>query len=124
MTLADHVCFAYVPMNLRSKGNFGYAFVDFDSAIVAEQCQEQLEGFSRWDEPNDKALEMAWSETQGLDAQIARYRDSPLMHESVADEMKPAMYNNGVRIAFPAPTKKIRAPRLRKAVEPTEDCGQ
>jgi len=121
---ADHASFVYVPMNLRSNGNFGYAFVDFYCADTAEQCKEQLEGFSRWEEPSEKALEIAWSETQGLDAQIARYRDSPLMHESVADEMKPALYKNGSRIAFPAPTKNIKAPRLRKAVESVEKASQ
>merc|ERR1712187_515285 len=26
----DRIVFVYVPMNLRSKGHFGYAFVDFD----------------------------------------------------------------------------------------------
>merc|ERR1719277_1258401 len=105
-------------MNLRNNTNFGYAFVDFDSTKAAQQCREQLEGFTQWGQPSEKALEFAWSDTQGLDAQIARYRDSPLMHESVNDEMRPALYKNGVRINFPAPTKTIRAPRTRKVAEP------
>lgn len=111
---ADHVVFIYLPMNLRSSGNFGYAFVDFSSTEVAEHCKEKLEGFNGWSEASEKALEVAWSETQGLDAHVQRYRDSPLMHASVEDELKPAMFKNGVRVAFPRPTKPIRAPRLRK----------
>merc|ERR1719456_1388486 len=101
-------------MNLRTSGNFGYSFVDFDSPKVAKRCKEQLEGFAGWSEPFEKALEVAWSESQGIEAHIQRYRDSPLMHESVDDEVKPALFKNGVRIVFPKPTKKIRAPRLRK----------
>merc|ERR1719277_393825 len=104
-------------MNLRNNTNFGYAFVDFDSTKVAQQCREQLEGFTKWAEPSEKALEFAWSDTQGLDAQVARYRDSPLMHESVVDEMKPALFAKGARVTFPSPTKNIRAPRMRKVVE-------
>jgi len=111
---AKHVVFSYLPMNLRSSGNFGYAFVDFDCANVAEQCKEKLDGFTGWGEPSEAAMEVVWSETQGLDSLIQRYRDSPLMHESVEDELKPAMFKNGVRVAFPPPTKNIRAPRLRR----------
>merc|ERR1719393_968689 len=104
-------------MNLRACGNFGYAFVDFDCTKAAEQCKEQLEGFTAWGEATDMALEVVWSETQGLDSHVQRYRDSPLMHASLEDELKPAMFKNGVRIAFPPPTKPIRAPRLRKTAE-------
>jgi len=117
---AKQIRFVYVPMNLRTKCSFGYAFVDFDSMKTAERCMEQLEGLTPWSEHGEKPLELVWSDTQGLDAQIARYRDSPLMHESVADEMKPALYEKGARIAFPPPTKTIRAPRLRKVVEPSQ----
>jgi len=111
---ADHVTFIYIPMNLRSRGNFGYAFVDFASATVAGQCKERLEGFNEWSEPSGKVLETGWCDTQGLDAHIQRYRNSPLMHESVDDELKPALFNDGIRAAFPEPTKNIRPPRVRK----------
>jgi hypothetical protein len=111
---ADHVTFIYIPMNLRSRGNFGYAFVDFASATVAAQCKERLEGFNEWSEPSGKVLETGWCDTQGLDAHIQRYRNSPLMHESVDDELKPALFNDGIRVAFPEPTKNIRPPRVRK----------
>merc|ERR1712146_676526 len=112
--LAKHIAFIYLPMNLRSSGNFGYAFVDFDCMKVAEQCMEQLQGFTGWLGTSEMALEVVWSETQGLDSHVQRYRDSPLMHASLEDEFKPAIFKNGVRIAFPPPTKPIRAPRLRK----------
>jgi len=116
--LADHVTFIYVPSNLRSRDNFGYAFVDFDSASATAECKERLEGFTSWSEPSEKVLSVGWSDTQGLDANIERYRNSPLMHESVDDELKPAIFGNGGhRVAFPKPTKHIRAPRLRRSSE-------
>merc|ERR1712048_955812 len=108
--------FVYVPMNLRSSGNFGYAFVDFDSVSVTEHFRARMVGFKSWDGQSEKAMEIEWSLTQGLDANVQRYRDSPLMHDSVDDELKPAIFRSGVRVPFPAPTKHIRAPRLRGSV--------
>jgi hypothetical protein len=113
---ADHVRLVYIPMNLRGQGSFGYAFVDFASMYAANWCKERLEGFTRWSEPSEKVMEIRWSETQGLDEHVERYRNSPLMHESVDDELKPALYSNGVRVVFPKPTKHIRKPRLRKPI--------
>lgn len=112
--LANSLTFIYLPMNLRGPGNFGYAFVDFVSTQAAQLCKDKLEGFSAWSGVDDMVLEVVWSETQGLDSLVQRYRDSPLMHASLEDELKPAMFKNGVRIAFPRPTKSIRAPRLRR----------
>jgi len=111
---AKDIAFMYLPMNLRSSGNFGYAFVDFDCTYVAEQCKNKLDGFTGWSGSSEKLLEVDWSDSQGIDCLVQRYRDSPLMHESLEDEFKPALFKNGVRIAFPPPTKPIRAPRLRR----------
>jgi len=113
----DHVTLIYVPQNLRTLSNFGYAFVDFDSVTVAEECKTRLNGFTTWNEPSERVLGIEWSDAQGLDANIERYRNSPIMHEIVQDESKPAMFKNGVRVTFPEPTKSIRAPRLRKLKE-------
>lgn len=49
---------------------------------------------------------------QGLEAHVERYRNSPVMHEDVPDTFKPVLFANGVRISFPLPTRKLRAPRL------------
>jgi len=112
---ADHVTFMYVPKNQKSGDIFGYAFVDFDSARVTAECKERMEGFTNWSEPSEKVMSVGWSETQGLAANIERYRNSPLMHESVDDELKPALFCNGGRVAFAQPTKDIRAPRWRRS---------
>lgn len=50
---------------------------------------------------------------QGLEAHIAHFRNSPVMHEDVREEHKPALFKDGERVEFPKPTKVIRAPRLR-----------
>jgi hypothetical protein len=112
---AEHVKFIYVPTNLRQRSNFGYAFVNFDSVWITLQCRDKLQGFNRWSEPNEKEMVIEWSDSQSLEANIERYRNSPIMHESVPDELKPALFWRGARVTFPEPTKAIRAPRRRGA---------
>merc|ERR1712187_1066011 len=83
----------------------------------AEKFKAQFSGFSDWQVPSDKVCEVLWSDNlHGCEAHIERYRNSPVMHESVADRFKPALYKNGVRQSFPAPTKPIKAPRPRTRV--------
>merc|ERR1719146_492709 len=65
----------------------------------------------------------AWSTCRGLAENVERYRNSPLMHESVPMECKPALYDvDGRRIAFPSPTKAIPKPRIHFAKK-REDHG-
>merc|ERR1712066_571567 len=63
---------------------------------------------------------------------VERYRNSPVMHESIPDEGKPIVLNAGVRMPFPLPTTPLLSPsqqpckprlrpRRRRAVKPTAD---
>lgn len=119
--------FIYMPMNFRTRASFGYAFVNLVCPDDAERCHEKLEGFIRWHVPTDKICEVSWSDMhQGLAAHVERYRNSPVMHESVPDEYKPVMYSCGVRVTFPPPTKKLRVPRIRRSSDsdrPEDDQG-
>lgn len=107
--------FVYMPMNLRTMASFGYVFVNLTSPIVADQCRSVFQGLSRWVTRSDKVCDVLWSdEQQGLAANIERYRNSPVMHESVPEECKPIVLANGVRVPFPSPTKRLREPRIRR----------
>lgn len=116
--LAVNVDFMYLPTDLKTKEHFGYAFVNFTTSEAAEKCLERMQGFSNWGSNSENICEVSWctnhSRDQGLDAHIERYRNSRIMHESIDDEHKPALFRNGSRIPFPRPTRPIRAPRLRK----------
>lgn len=105
----------YFPIDFNTRSGFGYAFVNFADQQSAELCMAKLNGFRGWHVPSDKVLDATWSQAhQGFESHVERYRNSPVMHESVDDELKPAIYMNGKRIAFPLPTKKLRAPRQRR----------
>jgi len=108
--------FMYMPMNFRSKASFGYAFVNFVSNATAKCAHELFQDFADWDVPSDKVCDVSWSNMhQGLEAHLDRYRNSPVMHQSVTDEYKPALFSpTGKRATFPPPTKKLRMPRIRR----------
>jgi len=106
--------FIYLPIDFKRLAGFGYAFVSFASHDAARRALQIFQGFDRWGVPSPKVCNVAWSEdVQGLQAHIDRYRNSPVMHRSVPDDYKPALFNNGVRVSFPAPTRPIKPPRGR-----------
>lgn len=71
---------------------------------------DRVQGFRSWSVSSEKVLEATWSSAhQGIESHIARYRNSPVMHASVPDEQRPALFKDGLRIPFPAPTKKAQS---------------
>jgi hypothetical protein len=106
--------FVYLPTDFNNFAGFGYAFVGFETHAYAERAKRHFQGFTKWKVPSQKTCDVAWSgEVQGNKAYIEKYRNSPVMHDSVPDEYKPALFANGLRVPFPAPTKRIRPPRVR-----------
>lgn len=110
--------FLYLPMNFGSGCNFGYAFINMVVPSEARRFWVDFEGFTRW--PNleegcgDKPGEVFWScPHQGVEMNVSRYRNSPLMHKDVLDAYKPVVLVRGVRVPFPPPTKAVPVPRVR-----------
>jgi len=104
--------FLYLPIDFRTHVALGYAFVNMVTPLDAMRLREHLDGFSSWVVPSAKACNVSWSQPhQGLEEHVARYRNSPLMHECVPDEYRPVLLSGGARVPFPPPTKKIKAPR-------------
>lgn len=121
MELVDSMGFAgcydfiYLPIDFKTQAGLGYAFINFVSVAQAMQCFDQFEGFSGWRVPSDKVCSVTWSTpTQGFEEHVERYRNSPVMHPSLPEEWKPALFQHGVRVAFPPPTKQIKSPKIRQ----------
>lgn len=108
---AEKYDFVYLPIDFRSNCGLGYAFINFLSLEIAEEFREHFGGFNRWSVKSDKTCNVTWSSLQGLDAHIERFRNSPVMHESVPEDQKPILFEGSEQIKFPEPTKKIREPR-------------
>jgi len=97
------VDFVYLPMDLQKKVAFGFAFVNLTSNEIAAEAKEQL---------SHCGIAVEWSEHQGLAAHIERYRNSLIMHESVADDAKPLLLCSDAVLPFPEPSVDVRAPCL------------
>lgn len=103
--------FVYLPVDFQKMVSFGYAVVNFVTHEAAERAMQHFTGFTAWPMPSRKACTTVWNTPcQGLAAHIERYRDSPLMHPSVAQEFKPMLFQHGIQMAFPLPTKQLKAP--------------
>jgi hypothetical protein len=115
--------FVYVPMDFSSQASLGYAFVNFVTAGDVRRCWEMFDGLADFGQQSDgKACEVTWAEPcQGLDAHVERYRNSPVMHFTVPDEWKPSIFEDGVRVPFPPPTKTVSAPKARRRSKDREE---
>lgn len=98
------VDFCYVPMNFSQGSGLGYGFVNLTSEEATERFSVRFSCFQ---------VERV-SGAQGLSANIERYRNSAVLHDSVPREFKPVLLLNGVEVPFPGPTKIIKAPKHRK----------
>lgn len=106
---------SYLPMDFKNMVGLGYCFVNLVDPEEAQRFRKHFEGFHRWGPAvsSEEACEVTWSNAlQGRDAHVDRYRNSPVMHESMPDEAKPMLFKLGERVLFPEPTKRIRAPKL------------
>jgi hypothetical protein len=107
--------FVYLPMNFTHGGCLGYADVLMDSTAKATDLLNHFRGFQLKGSGSLAAIEASWCEQdrQSLSELIRRYRDSPVMHKSVPELHRPALFENGVRVKFPPPTQTLRRPRIR-----------
>merc|ERR1712226_1409851 len=105
--------FVYLPIDFTSGCGLGYAFINLVTLEDALKFRRHFQGFSNWTVPSGKVCDTTASGSHhGAAAHIERYRNSSVMHKSVADGYKPALFVNGKRVPFPLPTKKIWQPKV------------
>lgn len=103
----------YVPVDFATGVSFGYAFVNLTSVDEAERFLASFDGF-KWGGASKKVCGVALcDDNESPSERVERYRNLPVMHSSVPDHFKPAMYSGGERVPFPVPTKRLRAPRIQ-----------
>lgn len=93
--------FIYVPLDLTTNSAFGFAHVNFVTHQDAQRAR-------MWLSKDGAVVER--SAQQGLDAQVERYRNSPIMHPSVPEAFKPMVFRAGMQLRFPAPTTALSLP--------------
>jgi len=107
--------FAYLPIDFKSHNNLGYALINMVTTTEALRLFKHFEGFCNWGAcSSSKTCSVQWCNPhQGLEVHVERYRNSPVMHESVSPEWQPLLLSRGVPVAFPPPTMKIKAPKVK-----------
>jgi RNA recognition motif-containing protein len=106
--------FIYLPCDFETGRSLGYAFVNMVSTQDAMRAKEYFHGFLPSTSPSNKVCEVSWGEpVQGLEANIEKFRNSPVMHPEVQDAFKPMLFIQGFLSPFPGPTQRIRPPRMK-----------
>jgi RNA recognition motif-containing protein len=106
--------FVYLPMDFRKDANLGYAYVNFVSPEDAALCKEFFDGFQGWRGfASRKICQVCPADYQGLQCNVEWYRNRPVMHESVNEEHKPIIFDNGTPIPFPPSTRPLSKPTYR-----------
>jgi hypothetical protein len=111
---ASRFDFVYVPFDFKFNRSVGCIFVNFISHEIALEAFDVFNGF-RWEttRPGKECVVNWASPHQGLEAHIEHFRNSPVMHEDVSEECKPALFKHGRQVEFPKPTTALSAPRTR-----------
>jgi hypothetical protein len=103
--------FVYMPLDFKTGRCYNYAIVNATHPYCVDILKCHFNGLVLDDE---RGCVVVWGESfQGLRGNVLAYRNSTLMHESVPDVCKPAVYDQGFRVAFPPPTVILRPPRAR-----------
>jgi len=101
-------------MNFQRSQNVGYGFLNLTSEEQTSRFFNVFDGFHDWAVDSDHLSSVCWSNTQGLRANLERYRNSPIMRAEVPDGFKPTLLVDGRPIPFPSPTTDLRSLRFRK----------
>jgi len=77
--------FLHAPIDFKTMGNKGYAFVNFVSAEWANRCQQEINGYSFLKHQQKKCKKVAMvsvAHLQGLEANIAHYQHAAVTTRS------------------------------------------
>jgi hypothetical protein len=98
--------FIYLPIDFDTGLSRGYAFVNITSEELAHRFIDAFNGFAQLSITGStvRPCIVTWAMTQGLDANIAWYRDSSIMDDQIPDSFKPVLFVGKKRAPFPEPT--------------------
>mmetsp|Transcript_6091 Transcript_6091/g.11653 ORF Transcript_6091/g.11653 Transcript_6091/m.11653 type:complete len:220 (-) Transcript_6091:70-729(-) len=104
----------YLPIKFDTGEHMGYAFVNFVSPGDAEVFKEEFPIFYGQICDDGQPCTINNGKMQGLERLIEGYRNSPIMHESIPKEYQPMMFEEGILVDFPPPTKEIQPHKPRR----------
>jgi len=99
--------FVYMPIDFKTEMSLGYAFVNMVTVEEVPRFMLAFNGFRDWPRSSKKICAVDLSRTQGLDANVGRYRNSPVMGDEVPERFRPVLFAGTKRVPFPEPTVEL-----------------
>lgn len=104
--------FFYLPIDFKNRCNMGYAFINFLDVAWAKKFEQELTGVKLSSHSSKKTCAVVPARIQGLENNIAAYRNSPVIGIPV-DSYKPLIFEDGVQVPFPDPEVPLPRVQLR-----------
>jgi len=96
--------FVYLPVDHTTQVGRGYAFLNLLSEEIAYRFIDVFNGFDEWPINSRKVCSVTWAVRQGLNANIERFRNSPVMADHVPESFKPVLFVGKKMVPLPEPT--------------------
>jgi hypothetical protein len=100
--------FVYLPIDFASGMSMGYAFVNLNDGEQTQHFIQRFDGQRHWPRKiSIKICQATLSHTQGLEANVTRFQNSPVMSDEVPERFKPALFVGAQQVPFPKPTREL-----------------
>jgi hypothetical protein len=113
--------FFYLPVDYKNHCNMGYAFINFVDHNAAIKFMKAFEGF-QLPAKSSKVCTVCWARVQGINANVAHYRNSPV-NDLPDPSYRPLLFQNGVEVAFPRPDSATKRSSARRRHSPSDSSG-
>jgi RNA recognition motif-containing protein len=92
--------FVYMPIDFKTNNCMGYAFANMVTTEEAQRLIDAFDGFKDWPHRSSKVCAASLSWTQGLEANVLRQWNSPLMTDEVPERFRPVLFSGTRRVPF------------------------
>lgn len=104
--------FFYLPIDFRNSCNVGYCFINFVHPFVAAHFKKAFHNLKLTAFKSQKICACTWGRVQGLQANIAHYRNSAVMGVPFS-QYKPLLFRDGLIIPFPQAERPLPSVKPR-----------
>ncbi|PFH32561.1 RNA recognition motif 2 protein [Besnoitia besnoiti] len=104
--------FFYLPIDFRNSCNVGYCFINFVHPFVAAHFKRAFHNLKLTAFKSQKICACTWGRVQGLQANIAHYRNSAVMGVPFS-QYKPVLFRDGLIIPFPQAERPLPSVKPR-----------